>query len=183
MTIKAFPVLETAKLVLRQPSKRDVRGLYRVSQDADVMRYYGMEPFQTEQQALDELNWFNQSFHDSTGLRWIIAETNQGGYIGDLGYHKLSAQHSRAEVGYRLARAYWRRGIMTEALSKVLEYGFNMMALNRVEALVDPRNEASFKLLLKLGFSREGVLREYEYEKGAFIDLLMMSLLRREWGL
>jgi ribosomal-protein-alanine N-acetyltransferase len=181
VTTKAFPVLKTARLVLRQPSAGDVHGLYGVSQDADVMRYYGMEPFQTAQQALDELDWFSQSFHDSTGLRWIIAETDRGGYIGDLGYHKVSLQHSRAEVGYRLARVYWRRGIMTEALSKVLEYGFDMMALNRVEALVDPRNEASLRLLLKLGFTQEGTLREYEYEKGAFVDLIMMSLLRREW--
>ena len=70
---------------------------------------------------------------------------------------------------------------MTEALSSVLASGYEVMELNRVEALVDPRNEASLRLLLKLGFTREGVLREYEYEKGAFIDLVMMSLLRREW--
>jgi ribosomal-protein-alanine N-acetyltransferase len=181
MTTQVFPVLETERLVLRQPSEGDIRGLYEVFQDEDVMRYYGMEPLKTEQQVLDELNWFNQAFDDATGLRWIVTERDRGAYIGDLGYHKVSPPHSRAEVGYRLAQAYWRRGIMTEALAAVLEYGFEGMGLNRVEALVDPRNEASLGLLLRLGFVQEGVLREYEYERGAFIDLIMMSLLRREW--
>ena len=181
MIDRPFPVLRTERLVLRQPAAGDARALLEVFRDEEVMRYYGMEPLETEEQVLDELDWCNQIFSDSSGIRWAIADPARDAYMGDLGYHKVALEHARAEVGYRLARAHWRQGIMAEALSAALAYGYETMGLNRVEALVDPRNEASLGLLRKLGFVREGVLREYEYEKGAFIDLIMMSLLRKEW--
>ena len=178
----AFPVLHTERLVLRRPVERDAQGLFRVARDPEVMRYYGVEPFATHDQALREVDWCNRIYAESTGIRWIITLRGQDEYIGDAGYSKYVAEHSRAELGYKLAQAHWRRGIMAEALTQVLDHGFQALELNRVEALVDPRNEASFKLLQRLGFDAEGVLREYEYEKEAFIDLVMMSLLRRQWN-
>ena len=181
MTEQEFPVLETDRLVLRKPREEDAALFFQVAQDEAVMRYYGVEPFTTRQQALDVIAWQRCSFADGTGIRWVITERDRDLYIGDLGYHKRERPHRRAEIGYMLARACWRRGLMTEAMTAVLDYGFASMGLNRVEALVDPRNAASDGLLAKLGFTREGVLREYEYERGAFVDLYMASLLRREW--
>jgi ribosomal-protein-alanine N-acetyltransferase len=183
MTTRAFPVLETERLVLRQACQADVGAFLRVAQDDAVMRYYGVKPFKTEQQAVEEIEWQHRIYADGTGIRWVITERDRGLYIGDLGYHEIKAQHKRAEVGFKLARAHWRRGLMTEALTAVLDYGFASMGLNRIEALVDPRNTASAGLLDKLGFTREGLLREYECERGAFVDLYMVSLLRREWRL
>jgi ribosomal-protein-alanine N-acetyltransferase len=181
MTTKAFPVLETERLVLRQACQTDVCAFLKVAQDEAVMRYYGVEPYKTKQQVVDEIEWQHRIFADGTGVRWVITERDQGLYIGDVGYCEVKDMHKRAEVGYKLARAYWRRGMMSEALTAVLGYGFGSMGLNRIEALVDPRNAGSAGLLHKLGFADEGVLREYEYERGAFIDLITMSLLRREW--
>jgi ribosomal-protein-alanine N-acetyltransferase len=178
---KAFPVLETERLVLRQACQADVRAFLQVAQDEAVMRYYGVEPYQSEQQAVKEIEWQHRIFAEGTGVHWVITERDQGLYLGDAGYCEMKERHRRAEVGYKLARACWRRGMISEALTAVLGYGFESMGLNRVEALVDPRNAASAGLLQKLGFAQEGVLREYEYERGAFIDLFMMSLLRREW--
>jgi ribosomal-protein-alanine N-acetyltransferase len=181
VTARAFPVLETERLVLRQARQADVRAFLGTAQDEAVMRYYGVEPYKTEQQAIDEIEWQHRIFAEGTGIRWVVTERERNLYIGDVGYSDVKARHKRAEVGFKLARAYWRRGMMTEALTAVLDYGFGSLDLNRIEALVDPRNAASAGLLDKVGFTREGVLREYEYEKGAFIDLIMMSLLRREW--
>jgi ribosomal-protein-alanine N-acetyltransferase len=152
-----------------------------VAQDEDVMRYFGTEPFTAEEQALDAIAWQQRIWAEGTGIRWVITEPDHDAFIGDVGYFKLERQHRRAEVGYLLAKAYWRRGLMTEAMTAVLDYGFASMDLNRVEALVDPRNAASVGLLRKLGFAQEGLLRDYEFERGAFIDLYMLSLLRREW--
>lgn len=181
MTTRVFPVLETERLVLRQARQADVPACLRVAQDDAVMRYYGVEPFTAEQQAVDEFEWQHRIFADGTGIRWVITERDRDLYLGDVGYHEIKAQHKRAEIGYKLAPAYWRRGLMTEALTAVLDYGFASMGLNRVEALVDPRNAASAGLLRKLGFTQEGMLREYEYERGSFVDLCMVSLLWREW--
>ena len=101
------------------------------------MRYYGVEPFQSEQQALDAIAWQQRIWAEGTGARWVITERDQDVYMGDVGFFKHERQHQRAEIGYLLARAYWRRGLMTEAMTAVLDYGFGSMGLNRVEALVD----------------------------------------------
>jgi len=181
MTDQSFPVLETPRLVLRQARPGDVQRLFQVAQDEDVMCYFGTEPFESEQQALDAIDWQQRIWAEGTGVRWVITEPDHDAFIGDVGYFKFERQHRRAEVGYLLEKAYWRRGLMTEAMTAVLDYGFVSMGLNRVEALVDPRNAASVGLLRKLGFVQEGLLRDYEFERGAFIDLYMVSLLRREW--
>jgi ribosomal-protein-alanine N-acetyltransferase len=178
---KPFPVIETRRLKLREPLDTDARELMRVTQDKAVMRYYGMESMKSEEEALREIGWFNRIFAASEGIRWVITEQGNDRYVGDAGFHKYVPAHSRAELGYKLASAYWRQGLMTETLSQVMRYGFLEMGLNRIEALVDPRNTASLELLKKLGFKAEGVFREYEHEKGKFIDLAMLSLLRSEW--
>jgi ribosomal-protein-alanine N-acetyltransferase len=84
-------------------------------------------------------------------------------------------------MGYDLAAPHRRQGIMTEAMEAAIDYGFGSMGLNRIEALVDPGNTASIRLLLRLGFSQEGVLREYTHFRGKFVDDVCFSLLRREW--
>jgi ribosomal-protein-alanine N-acetyltransferase len=182
MTDQSFPVLQTARLVLRQARLEDARPFLQIAQDDAVMRYYGVEPFKSEEQALDAIAWQQRIWAEGTGIRWVITEPGHDAFIGDVGYFKFERQHRRAEVGYLLAQEYWRRGLMTEAMTAVLDYGFVSMGLNRVEALVDPRNAASVGLLHRLGFVQEGLLRDYEFERGAFIDLYMVSLLRREWA-
>jgi len=181
MEESSFPVLRTARLVLRKARKEDAQHFLLVAQDEDVMRYFGVEPFKSKEQALDAIAWQQRLWAEGSGIRWVITEPDRDTYIGDVGFFKYERQHRRAEVGYLLARAYWRRGLVTEAMTAVLDYGFVSMGLNRVEALVDPRNAASVGLLSKLGFVQEGLLREYEYERGAFVDLSMASLLRRDW--
>ncbi len=181
MPIQPFPVLHTERLTLRQAGVADVLPLLRIMQDPEVLRYYGMPPLETEQQALYEVNWFNQVFDQGSGIRWVIARRDAPDYIGDIGFFKHDKQHARAEVGYRLVRSCWGQGLMTESLTAAVEYGFGQMALNRVEALADPRNAATLCVLGKVGFVREGLLREYEIEQGRPVDLLMLSLLKREW--
>jgi len=179
---ESFPTIETPRLTLRQPNKADAGGLLRALQDEAVLRYFGMEPLQTRQDALDEIAWFNRLAAESKGLWWIITKKGQGQYLGDLGFFKYEKKHARVEVGYKLLPVHWGQGFATEALRHVVAHGFATMGLNRIEALVDPRNTASLRLLGKLGFAKEGLLREYEFERGAPVDLAMLSLLKREWS-
>ncbi len=178
---KTFPTIKTPRLKLRQPCAADVKPLLKMMQDKDVLRYFGIDPFKSEQESLAEVAWYNRIFDESQGIWWIISEKDAGDYIGDVGFFKYEKRHARAEVGYKLSPAFWRRGIVTEALTQVVDYGFAEMDLNRIEALVDPRHTASLRVLEKLHFSTEGILREYEIEKGAPVDLAMLSLLKREW--
>ena len=178
---KTFPTIETPRLKLRQPCTDDVRPLLRMMQDQAVLRYFGVEPFKSERESLAQVAWYNRTFAESKGVWWIISEKDAGAYIGDVGFFKCEKRHARAEVGYKLSPAFWRRGIVTEALTQVVDYGFVEMGLNRIEALVDPRNTASLRVLEKLHFGAEGIMREYEIENGAPVDLAMLSLLKREW--
>ncbi|MBN1401040.1 MAG: GNAT family N-acetyltransferase [Anaerolineae bacterium] len=180
---ESFPVLYTDRLILREPRDSDCERLWRVSRDRSVMRYYGMEPFRSVQEARQEIRWMRDLYSNDCGIRWVIVERRRDadGYIGDVGFHNYAPRHGRAELGYKLDRDFWRRGLMSEALGVVLAHGFESLGLNRIEAVVDPRNATSLGLLHKLGFSKEGLLREYERERSGFADLLMLSLLRREW--
>lgn len=87
-------------------------------------------------------------------------------------------EHSRTEIGYELSKEYWGKGIASEALEAIILYGFQHFQLERIEALVEPANSASSKLLEKNGFKREGLLRHYEFTCGKFDDLYMYSILK-----
>lgn len=175
-----FPVIETARLKLRKPLQKDVSALLEVTQDEAVMKYYGMAPYESKAEALGEINWFNKIFAQAEGIRWVITEKGAGSYIGDIGFHNHVTAHSRAEIGFKLAKAFWQKGIMTEALEPVLAYGFSIMQLNRIEAVVDPENAGCLGLLKKAGFVQEGILREYEHEEKGYVDLVMLSLLKKD---
>ena len=177
---RQFPVIETARLKLRKPLQKDANILLKVTQDEAVMKYYGMPAFKSKAQAMGEINWFTKIFVHAEGIRWVITAQGVGQYIGDIGFHNYVSAHSRAEIGFKLAQAYWHQGIMAEALEQVLEYGFAVMRLNRIEALVDPENAACLSLLRKAGFAEEGLLREYEHEAKGYVDLVMLSLLKRD---
>lgn len=176
----SFPVLETARLKLRRPLRRDAPVLLKVTQDETVMQYYGMSAFRRKAEALGEINWANQLFVRAEGIRWVITEQGGDQYIGDIGFHNYVAAHARAEIGFKLARAYWQQGLMMEALAPVLDYGFTVMQFNRIEAVVDPKNAACLGLLRKAGFTAEGLLREYEHEAQGYVDLLMLALLKKD---
>jgi ribosomal-protein-alanine N-acetyltransferase len=176
-----FPVIHTERLTLRKPTYDDVRPLLELTQDEEAMLYYGMEPFKEEKQSRDEIDWFLKIWKEGTGTRWIITLKGEDDFIGEIGFFEYEKKHRRAEIGYKQSRKFWRKGYMTEALVGMLDYMYDNIDLNRVEALVDPRNEGSLRLIERQGFQRDGLLRSYEFERGAFVDLYMLSFLREDW--
>lgn len=179
-SLEAFPQLETERLLLRQMTPRDARAVYRIFADEEVTRCYDLPTFQDIRQARQLIERQAERFEIGTGIRWGIARRQDNVVIGTCGFH-LSQDPHRAEIGYDLARPFWGQGFMTEALRAVLAYGFESLGLNRVEALVMPGNEASRRLLARLGFVAEGTLREYAFFKGSFHDLICFSLLKRDY--
>ncbi|KAB2332109.1 GNAT family N-acetyltransferase [Cytobacillus depressus] len=177
---KPFPVLETKRLFLREVVPSDAASILTYLSDQEVMEYFGMEPFQSEQDALEEIQWYNEIFSNKTGIRWGITIKGNDAVIGSCGFHDLSKKHVRGEIGAELSKDYWRKGIMTEALSAIIPYGFNHFNLMRIQALIEPPNTASIRLFERIGFSREGLLRKYEYTCGKFDDLYMYSLLKTD---
>jgi len=160
----------------------DAKSLFAILADEEVTRFYDDEAFTEISQAREQLESWASGFDVRRCVRWGITLREDGNVIGTCGYYGFHGWHTRASIGYELARSHWRQGIMTEALGAVIEFGFREVGLNRIQAVVMPENEGSDKLLEKLGFRREGVLREYENwgEKG-YVDVSMFSLLRYEY--
>ncbi|MFJ8236328.1 GNAT family N-acetyltransferase [Ureibacillus sp. NPDC094379] len=181
-TIREFPVLETERLVLRRITEADAGNVFTYLSDEEVMNYYGLAPFQKIDDALAEIDWYDTILEEKTGIRWGITIKGQDKVIGSCGFHRMVSQHHRSEIGFELSKAYWGQGIASEAVRTILSYGFEHLHLNRIEALIEPANLSSQKLVIKLGFVREGLLRSYEYTSGKFDDLFMYSLLERDFG-
>lgn len=178
----AFPQMETDRFILRKTEERDTRDLFELYSEEEVLKYTQLLPFSAEDEAWHEMNWHLEIFTQQIGIRWLIEEKRSGKVIGTCGFLHYLKEYGHTEIGYDLAPSYWRRGIMSEVAAPILAFGFNSMKLNRIEAKVDPANAASIGLLTKLGFKQAGELREYEIEEGNFIELLVFSMLRKEFS-
>ncbi|HSC37593.1 MAG TPA: GNAT family protein, partial [Chitinophagaceae bacterium] len=111
------------------------------------------------------------------GITWGIYLKTAPGLIGTIGLWRIIKEHHRAEIGYLLSPAWQRRGLMQEAMEKVLDYGFSVIGLHSVEANVNPDNEASIRILEKNHFVREAYFKENYYYNGVFKDSVIYSLL------
>jgi ribosomal-protein-alanine N-acetyltransferase len=173
-----YPPLLTENLTLRGVTVEDAADLFEVHSNERVMRYFGALP----QQSVDETRaWIRGYFKNAYACRWGITLKHAPKIIGTIGYHGWNHTHKRIEIGYALAPTHWRQGIMSEALSAVVRFAFDQMGIHRIQALVEPRNIASCKLLEKFGFQREGLLRAYEINCGRSCDLFLFALLRAEF--
>jgi ribosomal-protein-alanine N-acetyltransferase len=177
---QSFPQLETKRLVLRRLQGTDSDALYSILGDEEVTRYYDDATFTQVSQANEQIEAWENGFLHRRCIRWGITRKEDGVLIGTCGYYGIHPWHLRASIGYELGRQFWRQGLMTEALNAIIDLGFKAMNLNRIDALVMPDNIASIRLLEKIGFKNEGLLREYENwgDKG-FTDLYILSLLRK----
>jgi ribosomal-protein-alanine N-acetyltransferase len=165
-----FPVLETERLVLREMDLSDIEDVYQIYAEPEVTRYYDLDTFTNLEQAEALITRQQARFQKKEGIRWGITFKDENVVVGTIGM--MIVAHLRlGGIGYDLGRPYWRRGIMSEALQVVIGFGFEQARVERIQALVMPGNEASGKLLEKLGFVDKGILREHAFFKGEFQDL------------
>jgi ribosomal-protein-alanine N-acetyltransferase len=180
-TANAVPMLETARLVLRPITTADAPALLSLFGDKDVTRFYDLETFTSVEQAEALVQKLAAVHEAGRGRRWGMQPKTETELVGTVGFNEWARAARRGGLGYDLRSTHWGRGLVAEALLAILKYGFEEMDLNRVEAFVMRGNERSMKLLRKLGFSEEGVLRERGAWKGGFHDLTLFSLLKSEY--
>ncbi|MBT2641906.1 GNAT family N-acetyltransferase [Bacillus sp. ISL-41] len=178
----AFPILETERSVLRKVEKDDANSILKYMSNEKVMKFYGLQPFKTINDALDEISWYQSIQNNKTGIRWGITLKEQGVVIGSCGFHNIVSQHFRTEIGFELSKEQWGKGIALEAVEATISHGFQHMNFQRIEALIEPLNGSSQKLVEKLGFIKEGLLRNYEFTRGKFDDLYIYSLLKQDFN-
>lgn len=177
-----FPQLQTERLVLREITTADREAVYNVFRTAEVVRYYDVKQFKAIEEADNIIEHFQQKYNKRRAVRWGIAlRENPAWLIGSCGYNVLDPFAYFGEIGYELHPAYWRQGLMTEAVAALLRFGFEEVGLYRIEANLFKGNLASAGVLTKLGFQLEGTLRERELWNGERFDLEWYGLLREDY--
>ncbi|NMA60422.1 MAG: GNAT family N-acetyltransferase [Firmicutes bacterium] len=175
-----FPVLETERLVLRQLRYEDGTDIHAYFNEG-MAKYYDWLP-KTVAEGRGFVRFFKTGYQEEQSIRWGITLKPYDKVIGTCGFSDFD-HFSRAELGYELAEQYWHQGIMNEALRAIIPFGFKEIEMHRIQASVFPDNAASIKLLEKLGFQKEGLLREYTYVKHRDVweDCLVLALLKTEF--
>lgn len=185
MTIDAaftyFPTLSTNRLLLRQIVPGDAEELFAIRSDEETMRFFGHEPYESLDETKDLIRQVEELYVKKEAIRWGITFQGEDRLIGACTFFRFDEGFHRAETGCELNRTFWGKGIMTEAMAAVLNFGFNELGLHRVEAIIDIANERSKGLLLKLGFTYEGNLRQRFPFRGHFEDEHFFGLLKDEW--
>jgi len=179
--LNEIPTFEAERLVLQPLRSEHTNFVFQHFSDPRVTRYLLDEPPVTEYSQAEEIVHFYSDAAHKNYNRWVIAQKSDGQPMGTCGYHKWDRRHFRAEIGYDLNPAFWGKSYMTDALKVVISYGFDHMQLNRIDALVYIENERSTRLLQRLGFKQEGLLRDYFFLNGKYYDHYIFSLLKKEW--
>lgn len=174
-----FQNLETERLYLRRVIKEDVNEIFALRSDQEVMKYIPRPLVKTEEDALAHIAMIDEKINSNEGINWAITLKNNPKLIGIIGHYRIRPEHFRAEIGYMLLPEHQGKGIISEAIKEVVRYGFEVMKLHSIEAIIDPENFASEKVLQKNGFVKEAHLKENEYYEGRFLDTVIYSILNK----
>lgn len=175
------PTLTTERLVLRPVADADADALLAMHSSARVLRFWDSPPWTDPARADAFVARSRQLAEDGSGVRLVLERSSDGAFLGWCSLSRWSPEHRSAALGYCLDEPAWGHGHATEAARAVLRWGFATLDLNRVQAETDTRNLASARVLEKLGFVREGTLREDCVVDGDVSDSWVYGLLRREW--
>ena len=174
------PTLRTARLLLRPVVEADADALFAMHGSAHVLRYWDSPPWTERARAARFIEACRRMADEGTGARLVIDRVADGGFVGWCGLTRWNPEYRSASMGYCLSDAAWGHGYATEAAGAVLRWAFDALDLNRVQAETDTRNTASARVLEKLGFVREGTLREDCVVNGEVSDSWVYGLLRRD---
>jgi len=176
-----LPRLESDRTVLRPLDERDLEALWEIFSDPEVTRYWSEPAWTDPAQAEDYLAEIRDHFDDRTLFQWGVARRADDRVVGTATLFEIDPVHRRGEIGFALARPAWGEGLMSATLRTLFDFAFGRLGLHRLEADVDPRNEPCLVLLERLGFRREGLLRERYHVAGEVQDSVMLGLLAPEW--
>jgi ribosomal-protein-alanine N-acetyltransferase len=157
-------------LKLRQFNASDVGELFALRSNKSIMQFIPRPLAKSKNDAEQLIQRFNDSIHANEAITWAITLKSDNTVIGTIGYVKIDKANYRAELGYLLDSKHRGKGIMMEAVSSAVKYGFESLRLHSIEAVVHPDNKASSKLLLNSSFVREGSFKDFQFFEGKFLD-------------
>ncbi len=176
-----FQNLETERLLLRRLHEDDVNEVLELRGNPEVMKYVPRPLAKTKEEALAHIALIEDKIVNNLGINWAITLKDNPKMIGIIGHYKIQPENFRSEIGYMILPQYNGKGITTEAVKVAVEYGFDQLQLHSIEAIIDPENSASEKVLQKNGFVKEAHILENEFYEGKFLDTVIYSLLKRNF--
>ena len=173
--------LRSTRLYLRPVAAGDEDALFAMHANADVLRFWDAPPWIERERARRFIARSDQMAREGSGVRVAVLRDRDGAFLGWCALTRWNPDFRSAALGYCYDQAAWGHGYATEAAHAVLQWAFHAYELNRVQAETDTRNAASARVLEKLGFTREGTLREDCIVNGHISDSWVYGLLKREW--
>jgi len=179
-----FPVsIETERLLLREFLPRDLDRIHAYASDPEVVKFMIWGPNASLEETADNLasRWSRANENPRLDYDLAIELKDEGMLVGAGGFRIRSERSRSAELGYVLLRSRWGNGYMPEAMQAMLRFGFDDLALHRIWATTDVRNERSRRVIEKLGMRREALLKQDELRQGQWTDSYLYALLEEEW--
>lgn len=176
-----LPELTTPRLTLRRLMVTDAPDMYEYASRHEVSEYLTWYPHPNRAYTRDYLQYLGGRYAAGMFYDWGIVYEPDGKMIGTCGFTAFHCTSDAAEVGYVLNPEYWGRGIAKEALLRVMEFGFDVLGLHRIEARFIKDNERSLHLMESVGMQLEGYLREAMLVKGRYVTVGVCSILASEW--
>ncbi|MDF3934745.1 GNAT family N-acetyltransferase [Pseudomonas citronellolis] len=173
--------LQSQRLILRPLCPEDTDALYAMMSDRQVMRYWSTPPWNSRQQAVESIQRDMAGYDEGSCLTLALTRRDDATFLGTCTLFAFAEASRRAELGYCLGRSAQGQGFMNEALRSLLTHAFDELRLNRLEADIDPRNLPSAATLERLGFQREGLLRQRWIVAGEVSDTALYGLLATDW--
>lgn len=176
-----FKNLETERLLLRRVAASDVTEIRELRGNPETMKFIPRPLVTNDEEALEHFKMIDEKIENNLGINWAITLKGNTKLIGIIGHYRIQPENHRCEIGYMILPQYNGQGIVTEAIKPVLEYGFDALNMHSIEAVIDPENVASERVLQKNGFIKEAHILENELWNGKFWDTVIYSLLKKNF--
>ena len=176
-----MPEISTDRLILRRMTMKDAQDIFEYSRDPEVARHVLWTAQKHISEAKEYVRYMTKRYRDDLPSSWGIIDKESGRLVGTIGYMAFSEENASVEIGYSLARWLWGKGMATEALRAVIDYTFEAMDINRIEAQHELTNPSSGRVMEKCGMRKEGELRQRLYNKGKYVDVALYAIVKSDY--
>lgn len=176
-----FQNLETERLLLRRLNASDINEIIELRGNPETMKFIPRPLITNQEEALAFLKVIDDNVDQNLAINWAITLKGTDKMIGIAGIYRIQPENYRGEIGYMIMPQHQGKGYVTETASKITDFGFHQLNLNSIEAVIDPKNTASEKVLIKNGYIKEGHFIEKECYNGVFLDNAIYTLLKRNF--
>ena len=178
LKLSQFPSIETQRLVLRQTVLTDANEVFAMRSSAEVMQYIPVPLATKVEEAEEYIQSLQERMENKECINWTITLKETGEMIGTIGFYRMKLQHYRTEIGYMLLPKFYGKGYASEAVERLIDFGFNDLKFHSIEAVIYPANIGSQRVVEKCGFVREAYFKESEFHGGQFVDVAVYSIVK-----